>query len=532
MSKIKLTGSNSGYVEISSAADAGNLTLALPTSGTVLLSNTDNVFTGITTFAGLNITGDVTFNGASYNVLWDASDNQFEFGDNAKLSFGDSSDLQIYHNGIESWIKNNTSTLNILNDGTTQIKNNADNQFVATFVTGGTTGLSGCHLYFNNSEKFYTTDTGTVTNGICTATSFSGSGEGLTRTTQLSHRNMIINGSMMICQRFSVNSANNINNATHTYHVDRFKAYDSTDGILQGEWENDNYSDAGFQYSVKYTPATADTSLSNNQMAFISQVIEMDNMRHLGYGLSYAKTCTLSFYAKASLTGTYAIALINDGTNNRQLVSEFTISNTNWNRYTITIPGDTSGTWNANGLRIAWCLASSSDRHTSTLGSWQSSGTAFYGTSNTVNFMSNTSNTFSLTGVQFEIGSSATPYEHKNYQEEIQSCKRYFQKFSAHGDHHHFGVARAEGNTARTGIVVQVPMRASPTVACNGHRTFRGDGGYNSESTDTPAVISGWVSESNIYTIDFGGHSLNHNQMYCLMSKTTSTTALTLDSEL
>ncbi len=88
-------------------------------------------------------------------------------------------------------------------------------------------------------------------------------------------KNMIINGDMRICQRFSVNSPNNINNSTHTYHVDRFKAYESTDGILQGEWENDNYSDAGFQYSVKYTPATADTSLSNSQMAFISQVIEM-----------------------------------------------------------------------------------------------------------------------------------------------------------------------------------------------------------------------------------------------------------------
>ena len=79
-------------------------------------------------------------------------------------------------------------------------------------------------------------------------------------------------------------------------------------------------------------------------------------------------------------------------------------------------------------------------------------------------------------------------------------------------------------------------MRAVPTVACNGSRTFRGDGGYNSESTSTPTVAysgsGAWVSDSNMYTIDFGGHSLNHNQMYCLMSKTTSATALTLDSEL
>ena len=111
MSKIKLTGSNSGYVEIDSAADAGNLTLSLPTSGTRLLSNTDNVFSGITTTGQLDINGsidvsstsvfndDLTLTGASYNVLWDKSDNQLEFGDNAKLSFGASSDLQIFHDG-------------------------------------------------------------------------------------------------------------------------------------------------------------------------------------------------------------------------------------------------------------------------------------------------------------------------------------------------------------------------------------------------------------------------------------------------
>ena len=122
MSKIKLTGSNSGYVEIDSAADAGNLTLTLPTSGVRLLSNTDNVFSGITTTAELDINGkidvstdivggrnlkvtgittlsdDLTLTGASYNALWDKSDNQLEFGDNAKISFGTDSDLQLWHN--------------------------------------------------------------------------------------------------------------------------------------------------------------------------------------------------------------------------------------------------------------------------------------------------------------------------------------------------------------------------------------------------------------------------------------------------
>ena len=107
MSKIRLTGSNSGYVEIASAADAGNLTFVLPTSGTSLLGNGNNVYTGITTF-----TNDFKLEGGSYDVLWDASDNQLEFDDNAKLSFGADSDLRIYHSGSHSYI-DDTGTGNL-----------------------------------------------------------------------------------------------------------------------------------------------------------------------------------------------------------------------------------------------------------------------------------------------------------------------------------------------------------------------------------------------------------------------------------
>ena len=91
-------------------------------------------------------------------------------------------------------------------------------------------------------------------------------------------KNIIINGFMNICQRFGVNSANNINNATHTYHVDRFKAYESTDGILQGVWINSG-APPNFYNSLQYTPATTDTSLGNGQFAFISQVIELESYK-------------------------------------------------------------------------------------------------------------------------------------------------------------------------------------------------------------------------------------------------------------
>ncbi len=182
MSKIKLTGSNSGYVEISSAADAGNLTLSLPTAGTALLSNAGNVFTGITTFTGVNITDDITFNGASYNVLWDKSDNQLEFGNNAKLSFGSSSDLQVSFDSANSLIAMNTGSLSIINYANNEdVKILSDNGAggVANYIIAdGGTGEVLLHYYGN--EKIKTTNTGVTVTGTVAATAFTGDGSGLT----------------------------------------------------------------------------------------------------------------------------------------------------------------------------------------------------------------------------------------------------------------------------------------------------------------------------------------------------------------
>ena len=211
MSKIKLTGSNSGYVELDSAADAGNLTLQLPTAGTTLLSNADNVFSGITTFTGLNITDDVTFNGASYNVVWDKSDNQLEFGDNAKLSFGASSDMQLYHDGNHSYI-DDAGTGNLrLRSGTLEIQNLAGNKTSAIFSSGG-----GQTLNFNNSTKFVTTNTGVVITGICTATSFKGDGSALTGITQTTINNNADN--RIITGSGTANTLNGENNLTFDGH--------------------------------------------------------------------------------------------------------------------------------------------------------------------------------------------------------------------------------------------------------------------------------------------------------------------------
>ena len=191
MSKIRLSGSNSGYVEIAAAADAGNLTFTMPTTGTALFGNGNNVISGITTFnaaldinstvdvsgnlvvgslltaSALQINGDVTFDGATagYDVVWDRSDNALEFAANAKATFGNSQDMQLYHDGNHGYIAD-AGTGNLrLRSGTLEIQNLAGSKTSAVFSSGG-----GQTLNFNDSSKFVTTNTGVNITGICTAT--------------------------------------------------------------------------------------------------------------------------------------------------------------------------------------------------------------------------------------------------------------------------------------------------------------------------------------------------------------------------
>ena len=341
-------------------------------------------------------------------------------------------------------------------------------------------------------------------------------------------KNIIINGAMNVCQRFAVNTANNINNATGTYHVDRFLAYESTDAILQGEWL-DSDAPSGFYNSLFYHPVGTDTTLANNQFGFISQLIELNNIRHLGYGGSYAKTCTLSFYVKSNVTGTFCIALINDDTNNRQFVTEYTIDSANtWERKVITIPGDTSGTWNTNGLRIAWTLVSSGNRHTTTVGSWFTDSTARYATNKQINFMSSTSNDIRITGVQFEVGNYATDFEHRCYAEELSLCQRYYQKIEGYSDLVMFGSGRANGsNNAQVQVPLAVPLVKEPTIPTLNYTAWGVDSA-NTTSGGQPTVTR-WYYNSGVIHLGFPSSGLANGRTVVVSSNGGST--LQLNSE-
>ena len=495
MSKIKLTGSNSGYVEISSAADAGNLTLALPTSGTELLSNGNNVYTGITTFSN-----DVKFEGASYDVLWDKSDNQLEFGDNAKLSFGTSSDLQLYHDSNNSIIKNNTNILLLLTDYL-QVKS-ADN--VEHLIGADKDG--SVRLNYNGNVKVETTNTGAVVTGICTATSFSGSGEGLTYTSPLSHRNIVINGDMRVAQRAT--SANMSSAGNHIPVCDRWQ-YNRNGPTATIAQVAEAPAGSGFKYSLKWTNTSPVGSIAAGNVVKFSYAIERQDIQRLGYGHSSGKIATLSFYAKGSLSGKIGVSCVRDS--RIFSANEDIVANT-WKFVEITIPVDTStgftGDDNATGFYFGITWGAGSNSTSGATNSWinfHNAYTAGFTAGQQGAYLTTNGSTFQITGVQLEIGSQATPFEHRSYGEEISRCERYFQcmkgpsSTTTGSNEATYGIALAYNNNRTLwSFNFKTEMRANPTVSMSNLAHLQGLG-----------VVGGWNAASSFVSANnfskFGG---------------------------
>ena len=462
MSKIKLTGSNSGYVEISSAADAGNLTLALPTSGTELLSNGNNVYTGITTFSN-----DVKFEGASYDVLWDKSDNQLEFGDNAKLSFGGSQDLQIFHNGSVNLIQGTGSKNIYIQGNDVAILNEAGNQTSIWCNSGGSVDL-----HYANSQKFRTTNTGAFVTGICTATSFSGSGEGLTRTTQLSHRNIVINGAMLVAQRSTSSTTSGYGS------VDRFQCIFT--GVDEAPTQAQvNVSSGttpftlGFRKAFKVTNGNQTGGAGTLDFITMRTRIEAQDMANSGWNYTSSSSfITLSFWVKSSVAQNfYGYLYTHDGTAQAYAFETGSLTANTWTKVVLKIPGNSNLQFDYDtneGLDIYISQFWGTDRTDGgkNLNSWSQ----YNGAARTRDFSSTwyTTNdaTFELTGVQLEVGEQATPFEHRSFADELRRCYRYFQRRTDGSNYQWVSLVSYYANSEIHGFFDHYEtMRASPTLS-------------------------------------------------------------------
>mgnify|MGYP000377366764 CR=1 FL=1 len=233
-------------------------------------------------------------------------------------------------------------------------------------------------------------------------------------------RNRIINGDMRIDQR---NAGASVTGNNATYGIDRWK----TGATQSSKFTMQQVTDApeNFTHSLKITSSSSYTLTSSDEFEMI-HFIEGNNVADLGWGTSSAKTITMSFYVKSSLTGTFGGVLYNSASN-RSYTYSYTINTANtWEQKTITIAGDTAGTWttdNTVGIGVLFCIGAGSSL-LSTPGSWDS--TFYRGPTGQVSVVSTNAATWQITGLQLEVGDTATPFEHRPYDMELQRCQRYY----------------------------------------------------------------------------------------------------------
>jgi hypothetical protein len=247
-------------------------------------------------------------------------------------------------------------------------------------------------------------------------------------------------------------------NATVTYTLDRWFVFEDTDGACSIQQVTD--APTGFVNSLKFTTTTADSSLSASQRVFLAQRIEGFNIADLAWGTASAAPVAFSFSVKSSLTGTFGGALQN-GAFNRAYPFTYTISAANtWEQKTVTIAGDTTGTWatnNTSGIQIAFGLGVGTD-NSGTAGSWAASN--LQSATGAVSVIGTLNATWQATSVQLEKGSTATSFDYRPYGTELALCRRYYISTTTAN---HYGYANQfGGNDARFSF--PVTMRTGPSV--------------------------------------------------------------------
>jgi hypothetical protein len=277
-------------------------------------------------------------------------------------------------------------------------------------------------------------------------------------------RNRIINGDMRIAQR-----GNTAVTTTGSFPVDRFFVQEDTDGDFSAQ--QDSSAPTGFVNSTKLTTTTADASLGATQYYIFRHKIEGFNTSDLMWGTANAKTVTLSFWVRSSLTGTFG-GVISNSAQNRIYPYTYTISAADtWEQKSVTIAGDTTGTWlttNGTGLDLIYGLGVGTD-YSGTAGSW--SGTFALSTTGAVSVIGTLNATWYITGVQLEVGSVATPFERRPYGAEFDLCRRYYERFS--GSNAFICTSAAFNTNDIYGGLNYYEKRATPTfTAVGGSNTF------------------------------------------------------------
>jgi hypothetical protein len=330
----------------------------------------------------------------------------------------------------------------------------------------------------------------------------------------LANRNLIINGAMQVSQRGT-------STTTAGFIVDRIESGVSAVDELVCTYSQDSSGADGFANSYKINVDTAESAIAVDEYQRVTYKIEAQDCQDLKYGNASAESVTLSFHVKSNVTGTYAFCIFGDD-GSRLIGGTYTISSSaTWEKKTLTFAGDTAGTMNddnGSGLRLCfWLIAGTNFTSGSTNTSWMASTTASTAYGHAVNLGSTISNYWQVTGIQLEIGSVATPFEHKTYGQELAACQRYYEKSYNQGTDP--GTATAVSGwlmrhpTAGPGaqmIYFAVPKRTTPTCVTYGRAS-----GTSGEVTNmsggasdiTGAFVSTGEGTTNVYWTSTGSET-------------------------
>jgi len=329
-------------------------------------------------------------------------------------------------------------------------------------------------------------------------------------------RNRIINGGMVLDQR---NAGASVTITTdNTFTLDRWST--AATAASKFSVQQSTTAATGFTNSLLATSLTA-YSVAAGDIFALKHTIEGFNVSDLGFGVASASTVTVSFWVRSSLTGTFGGALQN-GAQNRSYPFSFTINAANTFEYkTVTIAGDTSGTWltnNGKGL-LLWFSLGTGTTYSGTANAW-ASGLYFQPTGST-SVVGTSGATFYITGVQLEAGSVATPFETRQYGQELALCQRYYfeERKPIYGT---FSVGRVfNSKTPQFGYKFPTPMRTLPSVANAGS----GCGAWYSSGSFTqllsPAYYQEDSSKENVSTVSL---------IFAINASLTDNTTITVSS--
>jgi len=352
--------------------------------------------------------------------------------------------------------------------------------------------------------------------GIATVTTVNTTN--LVNATQLSHRNLLMNGKFVVFQRFLGGSQVTCNAGSNFYCMDRWYARgESSLGVFTLAQTEITSDGLGVHAAAKVT-VTTNVTPGSGDVYKIAQRIEGRNLEHLAFGTSSAQYITLSFYVKSSVTGTHSGSLMNSA-QNRSYPFTYTINSADtWEQKSITIPGDTSGTWLVNtgiGLEVNFDMGSGSGKR-GTAGQW--AGARAEGATGAVQLISTSSANWWITKVQLEVGSEATPFEHIPFTDELTRCKRFYYEHVRGTDDSVATATVYQDNNLFPIIDLPVTMRAEPSlVVSDGSGYFNAYSNGSSDGFDTFSSI--WNPSTNTVGINaysndgVSGRTAGHSAM-------------------